>query len=123
MQCLTIAIENPAQAGQYRVFNQFEECYSVEELACLVQEVGVDLGIKVDIQHFENPRSEPERHYFNPDRNHLINLGYKPTRDVKGEIRLMLHDLERCRERILQKRDSLVPDIRWDGLSHRSEDR
>ena len=28
MQCLTLALENPPAAGEYRVFNQFEEVYS-----------------------------------------------------------------------------------------------
>ena len=52
MQCLTIAIENPPKTAEYRVFNQFEECYSVEELAFMVQEVGRDVGLSIEIRHF-----------------------------------------------------------------------
>lgn len=121
MQCLTIAIENPPNAGEYRVFNQFEECYTVDELAELVQQAGTDMGIAVDIHHYDNPRQELEEHYFNPDRNHLINLGYRPTHDVKAEIRIMLADLLPHRERIMEKKDILTPDIRWDGTRRRSE--
>ncbi|MCB9451807.1 MAG: NAD-dependent epimerase/dehydratase family protein [Anaerolineaceae bacterium] len=121
MQCLTLAVENPPAAGEYRVFNQFEECYNVEELANMVQEVGQSIGLDVNIHHYENPRQEMEEHYFNPDRQHLIDLGYQPTHDVKAEMRIMLQDLLPHEERILEKRDILIPDIRWDGTRHRSE--
>lgn len=120
VQCLTIAIENPPKSGEYRVFNQFEECYTVEELAFMVQEVSASLDVHVDVLHYNNPRKELDRHYFNPDRNHLINLGYKPTHDVRAEMRIMLTDLMEHRERISAKRDILIPDIRWDGTRRRS---
>lgn len=121
MQCLTIAIENPPKTGEYRVFNQFEECYSVEELAFMVQEVGTSVGLSVEVHHYDNPRKELENHYFNPDRNHLINLGYQPSHDVRTEIRIMLTDLMVYRERILAKKEILIPDIRWDGRHRRSQ--
>jgi UDP-sulfoquinovose synthase len=121
MQCLTIALENPANAGEYRVFNQFEECYTIEQLAYKVQQAARDVGLVVEIQHFENPRTEKDEHYYNPDRQHLIELGYQPTHDVVSEMRIMLKDLVEHRERIMQYRDILVPDIRWDGTRRRSQ--
>ncbi len=120
MQCLTIALENPPQPGEYRVFNQFEECYSIEELAYKVREAGQAVGLEVEIDHFDNPRTEKEQHHYNPDRQHLIDLGYKPTHDVVAEMRIMLKDLMQHKERILAKRDILIPDIRWDGTHRRS---
>ena len=45
MQCLGLAVENPAAAGEYRVFNQFENAYSISELARLVQEVAAEIGL------------------------------------------------------------------------------
>jgi UDP-sulfoquinovose synthase len=120
MQCLTIAIENPPKTGEYRVFNQFEECYSIEELACVVEAAGDEIGLNVEIRHYDNPRKELDQHYFNPDRNHLIELGYEPTHDVKAELRLMLNDLSQHKSRILQKKDMLIPDIRWDGSRYPS---
>ncbi|HVU11813.1 MAG TPA: NAD-dependent epimerase/dehydratase family protein [Phototrophicaceae bacterium] len=120
MQCLTIAIENPPQAGEYRVFNQFEECYTIEELAEKVKQAGADVGLSVEIEHYDNPRTEKEQHYYNPDRQHLIDLGYQPTHDVVAECRIMLKDLMQHKDRILAKRAILVPDIRWDGTHRRS---
>ncbi len=121
MQCLTIAIENPPVRPEYRVFNQFEECYTVTELAELVKQVGDESGLEVTIHHYENPRIEQEEHYYNPDRNHLIHLGYQPTHDVKSEMRLMIQDLQGHKERILAYQHILVPDIRWDGTRRQSQ--
>jgi UDP-sulfoquinovose synthase len=121
MQCLTIAIENPAAVGEYRVFNQFEECYMVTELAEMVKEVGSELELEIAIYHYDNPRIEKEAHHYQPDRNHLINLGYQPTNDVKSEMRIMIRDLLEQKERILAYEHILVPDIRWDGTRRRSE--
>jgi UDP-sulfoquinovose synthase len=121
MQCLAIAVDNPPEAGEYRVFNQFEETYSIVELAQMVKEVGDSIGLNVQINHYDNPRHEAAEHYFNPDRNHLIDLGYVPSHDVRAEMRIMLEDLKAHRERILQHQDVLVPDIRWDGTRRRSE--
>ncbi len=121
MQCMAITIENPPEAGEYRVFNQFEETYSIIELVDMVQEVSAEVGLDVDVYEYENPRNEAAEHYYNPDRQHLINLGYVPTHDVKAEMKIMLTDLKEHRERILEKKEILVPDIRWDGTRKRSD--
>ncbi len=115
MQCLTLALENPPQAGEYRVFNQFEEVYDVTDLALKVQKVGAALGLPVEVRNLENPRKEMEEHYYRPDHQHLFDLGYRPTHDVEAEMRIMLQDLMRYRDRIEAKRDVLIPDVRWDG--------
>jgi UDP-sulfoquinovose synthase len=120
MQCLAIAIENPPKSGEYRVFNQFEECYTIDTLAELVRQAGADIGLDVEVHHYDNPRKELEEHYFHPDRNHLISLGYQPTHDVKAELRIMLTDLMQHQERILEKKYVLIPDIRWDGTRRKS---
>ena len=122
MRCLTLAIEHPAQEGEFRVFNQFAESYSIDELARMVQEVGQEMGLDVDIRHYDNPRHEMEKHYYNPDRDNLVAIGYEPTTDVRSEIRIMMEDLMQHRERINEKRDILVPDIRWDGSRRRSDE-
>lgn len=115
MQCLTLAIENPPKPGEYRVFNQFEEVYDITELAKKVQRVANSLGLEVVIKNLENPRKEMEEHYFNPDHKHLLDLGYKPTHDVEAEIKIMLKDLMKHKDRIEAKKEALIPDIRWSG--------
>ncbi|MBI3698695.1 MAG: hypothetical protein HY238_28130 [Acidobacteria bacterium] len=115
MQCLTLALEKPARAGEYRVFNQFQEVYNVTDLALKVQKVAGEIGLEAPIAPIENPRQESEEHYYNPDHQHLFDLGYQPTRDVEAEIRIMLQDLRKHQDRIALKREALLPDVRWSG--------
>jgi UDP-sulfoquinovose synthase len=115
MQCLTIAIENPPENGDYRVFNQFEEVYDLTELALKVQRVADKLGLKVEVRNVENPRMELEEHYYNPDHKHLLDLGYEPTHDIEAEMEIMLNDLMKYKHRIEARAHALIPDIRWDG--------
>lgn len=121
MQCLTISIENPPLKGQYRVFNQFEACYSVGELATFVQEVGTEAGLNVHVQHYDNPRTEAAQHHYRPERKHLTELGYRPEHNMKTEIRTMFEDLLPHKSRILEKKNILVPNIRWTGTHHLSK--
>ena len=115
MQCLALAIENPPQSGEYRVFNQFEEVYDITGLALKVKEVGESLGLKVEVKNLENPRKEMEDHYYNPDHSQLLDLGYKPTHDINQELKIMLADLIKYKDRIESRKEALVPDILWSG--------
>lgn len=115
MQCLTLATENPPEAGEYRVFNQFEEVYNVTELAQKVAKVAVSMGMDPTIRRIENPRQEDEDNYYNPDHQKLLDLGYKPTTDMEGELKILLTDLVANRDRIAAHAHTLTPDVRWDG--------
>ncbi len=121
MACLRLAVENPPEPGQYRVFNQFENAYSITELACMVQEVAAEIGLDVEIRRYDNPRTEMEEHYYQPDRQHLLDLGYQPTHDIKSVMKQMMLDLLDNRDRIEAHADALIPDIRWDASRKRSE--
>lgn len=111
VRCVEIAAENPADKGEFRVFNQFTESYSVLELAQRVQEVAKDLGIDVEVSNVENPRVEKEEHYYNAVNTALIDLGLEPhllTDDVLKEI------LEYClqhKDRIIV--DNVLPQVTW----------
>ena len=115
MQCLALALENPPQSGEYRVFNQFEEVYDITGLALKVKEVGESLGLKVEVKNLENPRKEMEDHYYNPDHSQLLDLGYKPTHDINQELKIILTDLIKYKGRIESRKEALVPDILWSG--------
>jgi len=113
MQCLTIATENPPDKGEYRVFNQFDETYTINELAETVQKVGNKLGYDVKIQHPENPRVEAEKHYYNPDHEKLYKLGFKPAHPLEEELEIMFKDLEKFKDRILAKKERIMPTVYW----------
>ena len=121
MQCLGLTIENPPEEGEYRVFNQFEEVYGVTDLANKIKRVGESLGLAVELSNLENPRMELEEHYYNPDHQHLLDLGYQPTHDVEAEMKIMMQDLLKYRDKIEKFREVLIPDIRWDGTRRSSE--
>ena len=121
MVCLRLAIENPPKPGEFRVFNQFENAYAITELAEMVKAVGEEIGLAVAIRHYDNPRQELEEHYYHPDRQHLIDLGYQPTRDIKAVMRQIMLDLMDNKERIEAHREVLVPDIRWDSSRKKSK--
>jgi UDP-sulfoquinovose synthase len=115
IQCLTLALENPPQQGEYRVFNQFECVYDVATLATKVQQVARTLGLDAEIVQLENPRTEIEQHHYAPDHEHLRALGYEPTRDMATELADVLADLIPQRARIAERRAVLAPDIHWNG--------
>jgi len=115
MECLTIAIKNPPPKGEYRVFNQFANVFDVTELARKVQKIGNEFDLSVEITNTENPRKEMEEHYYNPDHQNLLDLGYKPRQNIDEEIRVMIQDLIKHRDRIENRKEALIPDIRWDG--------
>lgn len=76
LACVELAIRHPAERGQYRVFNQFTEQFSVLDLALAVQEQGKKLGMDVTIDHTPNPRVELEQHYYNAINTNLLDLAY-----------------------------------------------
>ena len=89
MQCVRLSLENPAKRGELRIFNQFVETFSVNQLAEKVQKVGKQMGLDVKINNVENPRIEAEDHYYNPAHTGLLDIGLKPhylTDDVLAQM-------------------------------------
>jgi UDP-sulfoquinovose synthase len=111
IQCLTLAIENEPDKGEYRVFNQFEEVYTIRDLAYLIWFTAKDMGYDSKIINIDNPRTESDDHYFEPEHKKLLNLGYKPTTNMKAEVIKMLRDIEPYKDNI--KKEVLMPDIQW----------
>jgi len=78
VRCVELAIANPAEVGQFRVFNQFTELFTVQDLAMKVKSAGISLGLDVEIDHLPNPRVELEEHYFHAKNTNLLDLGLQP---------------------------------------------
>ncbi len=121
MQCLTLALENPPQMGEYRVFNQFAQVYGIGELALKVEKVAKNLGLQVEVRNLENPRHELEEHYYEPEHQHLFDLGYRPSFDAEAEIYIMLQDLLKHSERIQAKKEILIPEFHWNGRRQKAQ--
>jgi UDP-sulfoquinovose synthase len=76
--CVRLALENPPALGEYRVFNQFTEQFSVKALAHKVREARAAHGLETRIVHLANPRVEREEHYYNAKHQKLLDLGLRP---------------------------------------------
>jgi UDP-sulfoquinovose synthase len=89
LNCVRLSLENPANHGELRIFNQFTETFTVNQLAEQVQRVGTSLGMNVEIKPVKNPRKEAEEHYYNPQHTGLLELGLQPhylTDEVLAEM-------------------------------------
>lgn len=111
LQCVRLSMENPADKGELRIFNQFVETFSVNELAEKVQRVGKKFNLNVQIKSLPNPRKEAEEHYYNPVHTGLLDLGLKPhylTDDVLAEI---METVLKHKKNI--KRSSIFRGVKW----------
>jgi len=113
LRCVELAVLNPAAYGQYRIFNQFTEIFSVSEIASLVAAQAQKLGLQVHIQDSTNPRIEAEDHYYNPMHIKLLDLGLEPRYLSDVLIRDMLRRILEVRGQI--KNDIILPRVMWDG--------
>jgi UDP-sulfoquinovose synthase len=78
LQCVYLAATNPAEQRELRIFNQFTEQFTVNELAERIRRAAGSIGINVTVQSIANPRKEMEDHYYNAQHSGLIDLGLKP---------------------------------------------
>jgi len=117
IECLCIATENfPSDDDSfhgYRVINQFDECYRLNDLAEIVKEIALEFGLKTSVKHIENPRIEAEYHFYEPAHEKLYNLGWQPTKDLKATLREMFEDLVPYRSRLKRYEDKFLPKIKW----------
>ena len=111
LRCVELSILNPPGAGEYRVFNQFTEMFTILNLAELVKQQAEKLGLSVQIEHLENPRTESENHYYNPRHQKLIDLGLIPHLLSDVLVTSMLTRVKEHARRI--KADIIRPQVRW----------
>jgi UDP-sulfoquinovose synthase len=78
LACVELAIDNPADSGEFRVFNQFTEQFTVLDLAEMVADGARKMGWEPMIENVPNPRVELEEHYYNAKHTKLLDLGLHP---------------------------------------------
>lgn len=111
VRCIELAILNPPAEGEYRVFNQFTEIFSVLEIAEKVREAGEKLGLEVRIESIPNPRVEKEEHYYNPKNTSLLDLGLKPHYLSDSLLDSLLNIAIRYKEGADQ--NLVMPNVDW----------
>ncbi|MDY7049221.1 MAG: NAD-dependent epimerase/dehydratase family protein [Microcystis panniformis WG22] len=109
--CLELAIANPAQSGEFRVFNQFTELFSVGDLALMVKKAGSALGLNVEINNLDNPRIELEEHYFNAKNTKLLDLGLQPHYLSDSLLDSLLNFATKYKNRV--DMNHILPKVTW----------
>jgi len=111
VRCIELAILSKPAAGEFRVFNQITEWFSVNDLAERVQRVGNAMGLNVELTSVPNPRVEMEEHYYNVVHSKLLDLGLEPhlldDAEVEHMISLTLQHKDRIDPRLI------VPTVNW----------
>jgi UDP-sulfoquinovose synthase len=111
LRCVELAALNPAQPGEFRVFNQFTEQFSVMDLAERVQRVAKRRGLAVKIDQIANPRIEAEEHYYNAKHSALPVLGLEPHMLTDEVLVNMIGMVEKLHGRI--DTSIVAPSVKW----------
>ncbi|GAA4142211.1 NAD-dependent epimerase/dehydratase family protein [Actinomadura keratinilytica] len=108
VRCIQLACENPAERGEFRVFNQMTEAMSVQEIAETV--VRCFPG-DARIEHLDNPRVEHEDHYYNVTHTRLLELGLTPHLLSDTLITSLFDVTKRHAHRV--RPEALTPKVDW----------
>mmetsp|Transcript_25292 Transcript_25292/g.86638 ORF Transcript_25292/g.86638 Transcript_25292/m.86638 type:complete len:484 (-) Transcript_25292:153-1604(-) len=111
VRCIEIACENPADYGEMRVYNQFTEQFSVNDLARIVTDGGKKLGLSPETISVPNPRFEAEEHYYNAKHSKLEDLGLKPHLMSDNVMETLLAFAVQYKDRV--KRELVMPAVKW----------
>jgi UDP-sulfoquinovose synthase len=115
LACVTLALVNPPERGEFRVFNQFTESFSVRDMARLVKEACPQPVLIAEAM--DNPRVEHEEHYFNAANTKLLDLGLEPHLLTGEVIRGMLELIERHKDRV--DIEAIAPTVQWRSSASR----
>ncbi|MGC9962880.1 MAG: NAD-dependent epimerase/dehydratase family protein [Acidimicrobiales bacterium] len=108
LACVELACINPAEAGEFRVFNQFTESFSVRDLADWVARVA---PFEVEIDSIPNPRVESEDHYYNAVTTKLPSLGLKPHLLSDETVLHLVETAKENKERV--NFEAIRPTVNW----------
>jgi UDP-sulfoquinovose synthase len=111
LNCVRLSLEQQAERGELRIFNQFTETFTVNELAERVQNIGNVLGLNVEIIPVENPRIEAEDHYYNPAHTGLLELGLEPNYLTDEVLAQMMELVLKHRDNIQE--DQIFRNVKW----------
>lgn len=111
VRCIELAMLNPAEEGELRVYNQFTEQFSVQQVAELVTDAATKIGLETRIESLDNPRVELEEHYYNAKHTRLLELGLQPHYLSDSLLDSLLNVAVNHRDRI--NHDLIRPRVDW----------
>jgi UDP-sulfoquinovose synthase len=108
VRCIQLACENPADRGEFRVFNQITEWMSVQQIAEAIKSASPE---DVHIDYLPNPRVELAEHYYNVTHTKLIELGLQPHLLSDTLIDSLFEITKRYAHRV--RPEALLPTVNW----------
>jgi UDP-sulfoquinovose synthase len=108
VRCIQLACENPANRGEFRVFNQMTESMSVKEIAETIQRCSPE---DVTIEYLDNPRVEAPEHYYKVKHTKLVELGLEPHLLSGTLIESLFEITKRYAHRV--RPEALRPTVNW----------
>ena len=108
VRCIQLACENPADQGEFRVFNQITEFMSLQQIADTIAKASPDA---VTITRVENPRVELENHHYNVVHTGLVGLGLEPHLLSDTLIESLFEITKRYAHRA--RAEAMLPTIKW----------
>ena len=111
IRCIELAIASPPREGEYRVFNQITEQFSLVELAEMVVRQSELFGLEAQVKHLPNPRVEAEQHYYNAAHTGLVELGLEPHLLNGSVLESLIQVAIKYRKHI--DRNLILPTVNW----------
>jgi len=108
VRCIQLACENPADRGEFRVFNQMTQTMSVRQIADTIATASPEA---VTIEQLENPRVELEDHYYNVVHSGLAELGLQPHLLSDTLIESLFEITKRHAHRV--RPEAMLPTVQW----------
>lgn len=114
VESIRLEVEHPADPGEFRVFNQFTEEFSVMGLAASIK---ATFDHPVEIATVDNPRVEAPEHYYHAAHSRLLDLGLKPHLLSDTLIESLFAITERHRANV--DPSLFDPTVRWTSQANR----
>jgi len=107
LACVELALEHPADRGEFRVFN-----FSVAEMADLVV---AEFAGDATIDHTRDPRVEKEDHYYRAAHTKLLDLGLVPHLLTSSVIQSILSVADKYKSNV--DAAAIRPTVEWRSTS------
>jgi len=108
LACVELACLNPADVGEFRVFNQFTESFSVLDVAERIVRIA---GGDATIESIPGPRVEAEEHYYSAVTTKLPSLGLKPHLLTDETIARLIEICRQHKSRV--NFEAIRPTVNW----------
>ncbi len=108
LACVELACLNPAETGEFRVFNQFTESFIVHQTGRTWWPTPTREGRRSSTS---SPRVEKEEHYYRAAHTKLLDLGLLPHLLTEETLQSLLAMVERFKDRVDPK--AFLPTVNW----------